>query len=150
MNSTHICPRCGWDCSEKPVTVNFEGWPDNIPTPPPLPPEAVQHHPIGVCPCPFEIGQKLYWDMDGADPDLPPLLVMFKKMAEIECAHYEFLDGDWVRRTEPKPRLAVVRAVASGTFECHKELFGEALERELTVTFNSLTPEDHWPIYEVA
>lgn len=148
MTKTTICTRCGWDCSlEYQLPDKIEGWPSDLPCPP-LPPEFVINHPE-VCPSPFEVGEKLYWDLDGEDPHGPPLLVRFKKLEEIASGDFTLKEGKWVRISEPSAYLAVVRAEPEGIQPSHEETYGEVLMQDMIVMISGLTAASRWPALEI-
>ena len=144
-----LCPRCGFSCSELPISPTVNGWPEDLPTPPPLP-KCASPHPIGVCCSPFEIGEKLYWNMDMPDEDMaPPIMVVFKELVEIQSAHFALQNNKWIKEGEPTATIARVGVVRKFVFPRHKRLFGDLLNHDLEVAIKSLTPVDLWPVIEL-
>jgi len=146
---TDTCPRCGWAHSDQPVPTSVVDWPEDLPTPPPLPTEALPH-PAGRCCSPFAIGDLLYWNCADALQDGPPLRVLFKELVEIQGADYQLQDNKWVREGEPCPMIATVLVDNKAIYPCHVDLFGlELLDRELEVKIENLTPVTAWPVIEI-
>jgi hypothetical protein len=115
-----------------------------------VPYDMVNPHPLDGCNCPFDVGQRLYWDMDLSDPDLPPLLVIFKELAEIQSAIYVLKDGEWVKEEDAKPTVASVVVDQNSIFPQHEALYGrDLLARPIDVMISALTPSDRWPVIEV-
>ena len=129
--------------------MNIDGWPAGLPGPPELP-RAALPHPVGVCCSPFSIGDRLYWDCDGADDNMPPLSVYFKELVQIQSATFRLVDGTWVQEAEGCPLIASVVPDKKRVYPCHVDLFGDVLERELEVSITSLTAEHLWPRLEIA
>jgi hypothetical protein len=96
------------------------------------------------------IGQRLYWNMDYADPDAPPLRVVFKELVEIQSAIFSLHDNEWVKESEAKPTVVSVLVDPTGIYPQHEKIYGRALlERPLDVQIESLTCEENWPVIEV-
>lgn len=107
-------------------------------------------HPVGHCVSPFAIGDKLFWNLDLADPDMPPLKVVFKELVEIQFAQFSLHNNEWVQDGGPRPMIASVTVDPTGVFPHHDRLLGrELLERELEVPIGNLVPEHLWPVIEV-
>ena len=149
MNESETCPRCGWAHSDASLPMQIDGWPAGLPGPPELPRSALPH-PVGICCSPFSIGDRLYWNCDGADDDMPPMSVFFKELVQIQSATFRLVDGSWVKEAEASPIIATVVPDKARVYPCHVELFGEVLDRELEVSITSLTPQDSWPRLEIA
>jgi hypothetical protein len=141
---TEACERCGWihAPTEQPQIVN---WPEDIPSPPPLP-ALINPHPIGRCCSPFAIGDALYWDMAGANPDLPPLKVRFTELTEIGGPSYHVENDEWVLDEEPKAITAEIVVVKEDVLQEHVMLFGCALHNPFLVKIENLTPLARWPV----
>jgi len=146
---TATCPRCGWAHSEQPVPTVIEDWPEGLPTPPPLPAEALPH-PAGSCCSPFSIDDLLYWNLDLMLPDAPPLRVFFKALIEIQGADFFLAGGKWVQEGTPVPVLATVVVDPKSVYPCHEAALGISLaNREFDVTIRSLFPMEAWPTIEI-
>lgn len=150
MNETAvICKRCGWRCAEPPAEPQWAELDEGRLVK--LPPDMTSPHPPGMCNSPFVIGQKLYWNLDLADPDLPPLRVVFKELVEIKSAVFTLLNGDWMKESDARPSMCSIVVDMAAVFPEHVEIFGEdLLKRPIDVLIENLTPEEHWPLLEVA
>lgn len=148
MSQTSTCPRCGFVTTHQPDGIPVSGLPEGV-TAPPLP-ESAQPHPVGVCCSPFGIGEKLYWDMEGADPDLPPVQVVFKELLSIEGAEFRLTDGKWEQEGSPQAVSASVVVMGKSIFPCHQKLLDGMAGKEVEATVKSLTPVARWPVLEVA
>lgn len=146
--SDEFCPRCGFTHGEI-MNLDLDGWPEHLPKPTEAP-QMLQPHPVGVCCSPFKIGDKLFWDLDSADLDMPPLRVVFKELVEIESAHFKLMDNKWIKETEPRASVAKIMVDKNAVYPCHESHLGELLDRDLEVKISSLTPVEKWPVLEIA
>jgi hypothetical protein len=145
MSST--CPRCGFVTVDQPEGIRVDT-PSGLNVPP-LPPEALPH-PVGVCCSPFEIGQKLFWNLDLVDPDMPPVVAVFKELVTIKGADFKFVDEKWVQEGSPRATIAAIRIDKKSVHPCHEMLLDEVMERDLEVPVENLTAYERWPVLEVA
>lgn len=141
-----ICKRCGWKC-DAPAPQWMEGDEGRLIK---LPAELASPHPAGQCNSPFIVDQPLYWNMDLAVPDLPPLRVFFKEIVEFESAVFTFQGNDWVKESEAKPSVVSVLVDMRAVYPEHEEIYGrELLENPIEVRVDSLTSVETWPVLEV-
>ena len=141
---TETCERCGWEHVELPPP-EIEDWPEDLPPPPPLP-SSMEQHPAGVCCSPFAIGASVFWDLGGANPDLPPILGRFQKLVEIVGPTYHLEGRNWVMDSSPKPVRAIFCVEASSIIQEHKEIFGPTLKEPFETNICCLTAAARWPV----
>jgi hypothetical protein len=147
MNDTLICKRCGWHCTapEPGYVVGDEGRLHKLPD------EMTAPHPTQGCNSPFIVDQPRYWDLDLVDPNLPPLRVFFKEIAEFESAVFVLKENDWVKERDARASAVWVLADPRAIYPEHEEIYGkEILAERMLVRIESLTSVDLWPILEVA
>lgn len=138
------CDRCGWDQDPNEIRLppEIEGWPEELPPPPPLP-NLGPPHPTGVCPSPFEIGEQVWWDVAEACPDLPPIRGFFAGLHSFNSPSYTLEDGAWVvRGTGYGLAGAWLIVDKSSVLPGHPEFD----EGKLAVRFNDLTSVGRWPV----
>ena len=132
------------------MPLEIKDWPAGLPTPPALPTDA-QPHPVGVCCSPFEIGDALFWDLNGADGNMPPLRVRFQELTSIQSAEFALIDNKWIKTGEPIAEIVSVVICQDSIYPCHRSLFPEDLfENDLEVLVTRLTLVDLWPVLELA
>jgi hypothetical protein len=144
MTELVTCKRCGWKCAadmpEAPWTETDDGRLLKLPL------EVATPHPIGTCNSPFFVNQALFWDLDQAAPDLPPLRVFFHELIQIESAQFTLVNNDWVKETEAEPVIATVMADPDWIFPEHFEIYGEeVLKRPFALRLSTLVAEEAWP-----
>lgn len=147
MTST-TCPRCGFISVKAEGGIKIEGLPADTKLPPL--PSSAQPHPVGVCCSPYEIGQKLYWNLDLADPDMPPVQVLFKELVSIEGANFNLVEGKWVQDGRPRAAICAVKIDKKTVHPCHAPILDEVVERDLEVPVENLTAIERWPVLEIA
>ncbi len=145
------CKRCRWDFA-RPVLESpsvpeelFEqiGLKD-LPTFPEFRP-----HPEDSCPCPLAYGDTVFWNLGGADPDLPPIKGGFLALKGFCGPDYQLVDGAWKLVFEPIPSRAVICIDMHSVLKEHVDIFGDDLlgTRECyEVEIGDLVLAEKWPV----
>jgi len=103
-------------------------------------------HPVGSCCSPFAVDDQVYWDLSGADLDLPPLRASFRELVGIGGPNYHLEGNEWILDGEPKPTAAEICVESDSILPEHHRLFGDMLKKPFDVGIDHLTALNKWPV----